>query len=75
VQRAIDQIDLERRMVFVLFELEQESCEDIARGLEIPLGTVHSRLHTARSEFSAALERILASERHPKRILKIAGGT
>jgi RNA polymerase sigma-70 factor, ECF subfamily len=58
VQRALDAIDVDRRAVFVLFELMGESCEDIARGLGIPVGTVHSRLHTARREFQRAHERL-----------------
>jgi RNA polymerase sigma-70 factor (ECF subfamily) len=51
VQRALDALDEAQRAVFVLFELEGESCEDIATGLGIPIGTVHSRLHTARKNF------------------------
>jgi RNA polymerase sigma-70 factor (ECF subfamily) len=73
VQRAIDQLEPERRAVFVLFELEEESCEQIAAGLGIPIGTVHSRLHTARKEFTAALERIHAAERSRPRIARAGG--
>jgi RNA polymerase sigma-70 factor (ECF subfamily) len=51
VQRALDALDEAQRAVFVLFELEGESCEEIAAGLGIPIGTVHSRLHTARKNF------------------------
>lgn len=51
VQRALDALDEAQRVVFVLFELEGESCEEIAAGLGIPVGTVHSRLHTARKNF------------------------
>ena len=58
VQRALDTIDVDRRAGFVLFELMGESCEDIARGLGIPVGTVHSRLHTARREFQRAYDRL-----------------
>ena len=74
VQAAIEAIDPDRRAVFVLFELEGESCEQIASGLGIPLGTVHSRLHTARREFTAAMDRFHAAERTPRRMLQSVGG-
>lgn len=57
VQRALDGLDLERRAVFVLFELEGDSCAAIASCLGVPVGTVYSRLHTARQEFQRAYER------------------
>ncbi len=55
VRRALDQIlramDVDLRAVFVLFELEEMTTADIASVLEIPTGTVASRLRRARSEF------------------------
>jgi RNA polymerase sigma-70 factor (ECF subfamily) len=44
-------MDAGHRAVFILFELEGESCESIAAGLEVPIGTVYSRLHAARRAF------------------------
>lgn len=58
VERALESLDLDRRAVFVLFELEGESCDAIAAGLGIPVGTVHSRLYTARREFAAAFAQL-----------------
>jgi RNA polymerase sigma-70 factor (ECF subfamily) len=58
VNRALDALDLDRRAVFVLFELEGESCDAIAAGLGIPVGTVHSRLHAARKAFQEAHARL-----------------
>jgi RNA polymerase sigma-70 factor (ECF subfamily) len=58
VQAALDTLSLEHRAVFILYELEGESCEHIASGLQIPIGTVHSRLHAARKLFSRAHERL-----------------
>ncbi|WP_044243247.1 RNA polymerase sigma factor [Chondromyces apiculatus] len=58
VQRALDDLDVDRRAVFVLYEMMGESCEDIARGLGIPVGTVHSRLFAARRAFQKAHERL-----------------
>jgi RNA polymerase sigma-70 factor, ECF subfamily len=57
VQRALDALPLEQRAVFILFEIEGESCVSIARGLDIPVGTVYSRLHAARRDFQRAYER------------------
>ena len=65
VQRALEAMDLDHRLVFVLFELHGESCEDIAAALGVPVGTVHSRLHTARARFKKEYER--QQQRAPSR--------
>lgn len=57
---ALDTLSLEHRAVFILFEIEEESCESIAEGLGIPIGTVYSRLHNARERFKKAYDRLLA---------------
>lgn len=54
VQHALDQLPLELRAVFVLYEIEGEACESIAATWSIPLGTVYSRLHNARKRFMQA---------------------
>lgn len=51
LQAILMQLDEKQRAVFVLFELYDESCESIAAGLDMKLGTVYSRLHTARLAF------------------------
>jgi RNA polymerase sigma-70 factor (ECF subfamily) len=51
VQVALDQLSLEQRAAFVLFEIEGETCENIAAMWNVPVGTVHSRLHNARKRF------------------------
>jgi RNA polymerase sigma-70 factor (ECF subfamily) len=58
VERALASLPLEQRACFVLFELEGQSCEEIAAGLGIPIGTVYSRLHRARAEFKKAYARL-----------------
>jgi RNA polymerase sigma-70 factor (ECF subfamily) len=58
VQRCLDALDFEHRATFVLYELEGQSCAEIAEALDIPVGTVYSRLHHARRrlvELHAAL--------------------
>ena len=54
VQAALDQLPLELRAAFVLFEIEGESCESIAATWSVPVGTVYSRLHNARRRFTRA---------------------
>ncbi len=49
-----------QRAVFVLVELEGLTAPEVAAALEIPTGTVASRLRTARSEFDATLKRLAA---------------
>jgi RNA polymerase sigma-70 factor (ECF subfamily) len=50
----------ELRAVFVLFELEELGTKEIAAMLEIPVGTIASRLRRARAEFN---ERLLRKQR------------
>lgn len=59
VQQALEALDEPKRVVFILFELEGESCESIAAGLGIPVGTVYSRLHKARKLFMEAHGRLI----------------
>jgi RNA polymerase sigma-70 factor (ECF subfamily) len=55
VRRALDRMRPLYREVFVLFELEDLSGEDIARILGCPAATVRRRLHYARNEFEQLL--------------------
>ena len=59
VQSALDTLTPEKRTVFILSELEGESCDAIAAGLGIPVGTVYSRLHSARRDFARAHDRLV----------------
>jgi RNA polymerase sigma-70 factor, ECF subfamily len=61
----LDQLDDDKRTVFVLVELEQSTAPEIAEMLGIPVNTVYSRLRAARIEFERALARYrsLESER------------
>jgi len=62
VQAALDALDMDRRAIFVLYEMQGESCEAIAEAFGIPVGTVYSRLHTARDEFLHAYGRLVGVE-------------
>ena len=60
LRAALDLMDLDKRAIFVMFELDELPCEEIAEMLSIPLGTVYSRLHAARKAFEQALARLEA---------------
>ena len=55
---ALSKVDADTREVFVLFELEGLSSPEIAALLEIPLGTVASRLRRARAQFRTVVSRL-----------------
>jgi RNA polymerase sigma-70 factor, ECF subfamily len=55
VYALLDQLDDDKRAVFMLAELEQMTAPEIAEVLGIKLNTVYSRLRAARREFEAAL--------------------
>jgi RNA polymerase sigma-70 factor (ECF subfamily) len=57
---VLEAMPFELRTVFVLFELEGMSMQDIALALELPRGTVASRLRRAREEFHAIANRVRA---------------
>jgi RNA polymerase sigma-70 factor (ECF subfamily) len=57
LRAAIDQLNEEHRMVIVLRELEDCSYEDISEILDVPVGTIRSRLHRARSQLRESLFR------------------
>ncbi len=56
-QTALEGIELERRAVFILHELDGSTVPEIASALGLPLNTTYSRLRIARQEFRAALQR------------------
>lgn len=55
---ALSKVNPELAEVFVLYEIEGLSSPEIAALLEIPLGSVASRLRRAREQFRAAVARI-----------------
>lgn len=63
LMRALDRLDLDRRAVFVMHELDELPAPEIARVLEIPLNTVYSRLRLARADVTEALRRSYGRER------------
>ena len=57
LQGALEGLPLPHRAAFVLHEVEGEACENIAAQYHVPVGTIYSRLHTARKQVLAAYER------------------
>ncbi len=55
VNKLMERIKDEYRMVIILFHLEEFSLIEISKTLNWPLGTVKSRLHRARKEFKRVL--------------------
>ncbi len=62
VQRALESVELGRRAVFVLYDIDGEPMSEIACSLGIPAGTAYSRLRLAREEFAAAVKRLRLRE-------------
>ena len=56
----LDEMNPEKRAVFVMFEIEQMPCDAIAAVVGAPVGTVHSRLHSARAQFEKLVARATA---------------
>lgn len=54
LDRVLDTMPLDLRSVFVLFELEELSVDQISRALVLPRGTVATRLRRAREVFHEA---------------------
>jgi RNA polymerase sigma-70 factor (ECF subfamily) len=61
IEAALAALAPEHRAVFVMFELEALSGQEIARLLGVPVGTVHSRLFQARKELQRALASLAAT--------------
>ena len=57
LERLLDELDVEKRALIVMFEIDELPCEEIANILGVPVGTVYSRLHAARKAFAAAVTR------------------
>lgn len=62
--RLLSELDERFRVVFVMYELEAMTMQEIADVLEIPPGTVASRLRSARDDFQARLARHRARVRY-----------
>lgn len=62
LQEALDRLDESYRTILVLRDVEDLPYEEIAQILELPRGTVKSRLHRARAELARVLSRAISPE-------------
>lgn len=59
LQKALLELEAEERTILVLRDVEEKSYEEIAKALELPLGTVKSKLFRARESLRKKLKPIL----------------
>jgi RNA polymerase sigma-70 factor, ECF subfamily len=62
VQKALSEIPDEYRTALVMKEIDDMKYEEIAAILDIPLGTVRSRIHRGRQELRLRLQGVLRTE-------------
>ena len=78
LERALDELPDDFRMVVVLADLQGFSYKEIAGMISCPIGTVMSRLFSARKRLRAALEGVIdeavAAKLRTRVILEIANG-
>ena len=57
IQRALNRLSPEHRAVLILKDMEGQKYETMAEILQVPIGTIRSRLHRARLELRELLEK------------------
>lgn len=62
VRRALNALEPHERAVIVLRDMEDKSYEEIAACLDLPLGTVKSRIARAREALKEKLEPLLGEQ-------------
>jgi RNA polymerase sigma-70 factor (ECF subfamily) len=63
LDRVLEQMDVDLRTVFVLYEFEELSMAEISEALSLPRGTVASRLRRARADFQVRVRAIEGGRR------------
>lgn len=54
--KALLSLEIERRAIFILHEIEETPMPEVAESLGIPLNTAYTRLRLARRDFNEAIE-------------------
>ncbi|MFL5242814.1 MAG: sigma-70 family RNA polymerase sigma factor [Gemmataceae bacterium] len=62
---ALNRLSAEHRAVLILKDMEGQKYEEMAEILNVPIGTIRSRLHRARTELREVLEQGEAAGRRP----------
>ncbi len=65
VLKGLDALDLEKRAVFTMHDIEGCAMPEVAEALSIPLNTAYSRLRRARELFKAETQRLRAGGGEP----------
>jgi RNA polymerase sigma-70 factor (ECF subfamily) len=60
VMRVLDGLELDRRAVLVMHDIEGHPVPEVAAALTIPIATAYSRLRLAREDVAAAIKRLRA---------------
>jgi RNA polymerase sigma-70 factor (ECF subfamily) len=63
IQDALGRLSPEHRAVLIMKDMEGQKYETMAEVLQVPIGTIRSRLHRARIELREVLEKMDESER------------
>ncbi len=66
IQEAVNALPPKLRSVFVMYQYEHFSYDEIAKVLEIPLGTVKSRMHAALKQLSNKLRHLTPAGKSPR---------
>jgi RNA polymerase sigma-70 factor (ECF subfamily) len=62
IQTALNRLSPEHRAVLILKDMEGQKYEEMAEILQVPIGTIRSRLHRARTELREVLEQEEATD-------------
>jgi RNA polymerase sigma-70 factor (ECF subfamily) len=65
VEAALEHVDLDRRAVLLLHDLQETPMAEVAAMLDVPLPTAYSRLRVAREELVAAARRLRRERGEP----------
>jgi len=68
VLEALDALDLDKRAVFVMHEIDGTPIPAVATALGIPLNTAYSRLRLAREAFTAQVKRLRLRNDHARAV-------
>lgn len=66
VTKALDTIDLDKKVVLILHDIEGQGASEIAELLKIPLNTVYSRLRRGRELFQDAVQALQMDKQEAK---------
>ncbi|MBX3192297.1 MAG: RNA polymerase sigma factor [Labilithrix sp.] len=59
LDKALDELDDDKRAVFVLYEVEGLEMPEVAEALSCPVQTAYSRLHAARKDVEKSMRRAM----------------